>query len=191
MISKRSLCSAEHMQFSNARDEDRRRRIEAEANRFAALLLMPPPLLRHELQQIRRPDVADIVRLAQLFDVSKDALARAYVDYSREAVAIVVIRHGVVARAYRNPKHFPWLAVSRGALVPGESVFHTGATPPADGSVVEQCQTDLWLGEADARKVESLTEQVLHQQNGYALLMLHADLRDEEEQDQPHSSHRW
>jgi hypothetical protein len=31
----------------------------------------------------------------------------------------------------------------------------------------------------------------LHQQSGFALLMLHADIRDEDEEDQPHSGHPW
>jgi hypothetical protein len=42
------------------------------------------------------------------------------------------------------------------------------------------------LGDADARKVASMTEQVLHQQNGFALLMLHAELADEDDEVRPH-----
>jgi hypothetical protein len=37
-----SLCSPQHLGLHNLKEDDRRRRIEAEANRFAALLLMPP-----------------------------------------------------------------------------------------------------------------------------------------------------
>jgi Zn-dependent peptidase ImmA (M78 family) len=185
-----SLCSAEQLRAADQRDHDRGRRMEAEANRFAALLLMPPPVLRAELQKIRRPDVGDIVRLAELFDVSKDALARAYADYTREAVAIIVIHKGRIARSYRNEKNFPWLAVSRGQSVPAESIYHAGqpraAPPPA-----EECDADLWLGEAEARRVASMTEQVLHQQNGFALLMLHAHLVDEDDEEQPHRPARW
>jgi hypothetical protein len=36
-----------------------------------------------------------------------------------------------------------------------------------------------------------MTEQVLHQQNGFALLMLHAELADEEDEDQPRQSRSW
>jgi hypothetical protein len=182
-----SLCSAEHMRAADSRDEDRRRRTEAEANRFAALLLMPPPVLRAELQRIRRPDVADIVRLAKLFDVSKDALARAYTDYSREAVAIVVIRDGKIARFHRNERNFPWITVARGQSVPAASIYHAGLLPGAGAGPVEECEAVLWIGQAAARKVTSMTEQVLHQQNGFALLMLHAELIDEDDEDQP----RW
>lgn len=186
-----SFCSAEHLRTTDTRSEDHRRRTEAEANRFAALLLMPPPVLRRELQQIRRPDVADIVRLAKLFDVSKEALARAYADYSREAVAIIVIRHGLVHRTYRHEKNFPWLAVARGDRVPAGSIFHAGVLASPDLSPVEECEADLWLGEREVRKVESMTEQVLQQQNGFALLMLHAHMRDDDDEDQRLTSDRW
>jgi IrrE N-terminal-like domain len=53
-------------------------RMEVEANEFAALILMPPPLWRAELAKFRDPDLAQIVTLAGLFDVSKEAAARAY-----------------------------------------------------------------------------------------------------------------
>lgn len=186
-----SLCSAEHLRIADPRDQDRSRRTEAEANRFAALLLMPPPVLRAELQRIRRPDVADIVRLAKLFDVSKDALARAYAEYSREAVAIIVIHNGRVARSYRNERNFPRLAISRGQRVPAGSIYYGGALAGAAASSVKECEADLWLGEADARKIGSITEQVLHQQNGFALLMLHADLLDEDDEERSHRATRW
>jgi Zn-dependent peptidase ImmA (M78 family) len=180
-----TLCSAEHLRLADPRDQNRSRRMEAEANRFAGLLLMPPPMLRAELQQIRRPDVADIVRLAKLFDVSKDALARAYSEYTREAVAIIVIHQGRVARSYRKEPNFPWIAVSPGQSVPRGSVYHA-SQPGATASSLSECEADLWLGDADARKVASMTEQVLHQQNGFALLMLHAELADEDDEVRPH-----
>jgi hypothetical protein len=177
---ERSLCSAEHLGIYDMKEQDRRRRMEAEANRFAALLLMPPPLLRAELKAIRRPEVRDIVRLARLFDVSKDAMARAYADYTREAVAVAVIRNGCVLRAYRNAANFPALAVWRGQPVPAgslaEATFQSGQV-----SDVEECEPGLWVREPDHRIVEALTEQVLGQREGFSILMLVAELRDEEE----------
>ena len=86
------LCSATHLSMHNVKHADRRQRMEAEANRFAALLLMPPPTLRAALLQIRSLSLSNIVRLAASFDVSKEAMARACVDYSREAIAVIVAR---------------------------------------------------------------------------------------------------
>ena len=177
---ERSLCSVEHLGIYDTKEDDRRRRMEAEANRFAALLLIPPPVLRAELKAIRRPDVSDVARLAKVFDVSKDAMAQAYADYTREAVAIVVIRSGYVLRAYRNDANFPALAVWRGQPVPAgflaETIFQPGQI-----SAVEECEPGLWVREPEDRTVETLTEQVLGQKQGYSLVMLVAELVDEEE----------
>lgn len=177
---ERALCSTEHLGMHDVKEQDRRRRMEAEANRFAALLLIPPPVLRGELKAIRHPDVSDVVRLAKLFDVSKDAMARAYADYTREPVAIAVIRNGCVLRTYRNAANFPPLAVWRGQPVPSGSL---AATPfqPGQVSSVEECEAAVWIREPEDRTVEALTEQVLGQREGFSLLMLVAELRDEEE----------
>lgn len=175
-----SLCSTEHLGVLDVKEQDRRRRMEGEANRFAALLLIPPPVLRAELNAIRRPDVSDIVRLARLFDVSKDAMARAYADYSRESVAIAVIRNGCVLRTYRNAANFPDLAVWRGQAVPTGSLAEV-VSRPGQVSNVEDCEPGLWVREPDDRTVAALTEQVLGQREGFSLLMLVAELRDEGE----------
>ena len=184
---ERSLCSSEHLSIHDLEEQDRRRRMEAEANRFAALLLIPPPVLRAELKAIRHPDVSDIVRLAKLFDVSKDAMARAYADYTRQAIAIAVIRNGRVLRTYRNVANFPALAVWRGQPVPSGSLAGT-AFQPGQVSNVEECEPQLWVREPDDRTVGALTEQVLGQKEGFSLLMLVAQLRDEEEFE---TRHRW
>lgn len=175
-----SPCSAEHLRMHEVKEQDRRRRMEAEANRFAALLLMPPPMLRAELKVIRHPDLSDVVRLARKFDVSKDAMARAYADYNREAVAIAVISSGRVLRIYRNAGHFPALSVWKGQPVPAGSLA-TASLQPGQISNVEECEPGLWVRDPDDRTVAALTEQALGQRNGYSLLMLVAELRDEEE----------
>lgn len=172
------LCSEEQLHLSDTKDKDHRRRMEAEANRFAASLLMPTKVLTAELRQIRIPQIIDIIRLATLFDVSKGAMARAYVEFSREAVAIVVISSGRVSHHYRNDRKFPWIAVSSGNAVPDESIYHDGPCPPGKITQVEECEPELWLGPSGTRKVEVLTEQVLHQENGFALIMLHAEILD-------------
>lgn len=174
------LCSPDQMRCLDVRDEDRRRRMEAEANRFAAMLLMPPPILRAELRRIRRPEVNDIVRLAELFDVSKDAMARAFVDYSRAAVAIIVVRDGKVLRLYRNERTFPWIEAAVHSRVPGGSLYHERMRCVGKTSEVEECEPELWLGASSARKVEVLTEQVLGQKNDFALIMLHAEMRGDD-----------
>jgi hypothetical protein len=169
---------------------DRRRRMEAEANRFAALLLMPPPALRAALQQIRRLSLGDIVRLAASFDVSKEAMARACVDYSREGIAVIVAREGRVLRGYRRDGLFPWIAVAPGQPVPGGSIG-SNRLPQGSISAIETCEPELWLELRDAMKVAVMTEQVLWQRSGFALILLHAEMRDEDEDETEAVDRRW
>lgn len=174
------LCSADQLRLLDTADRDRRRRMEAQANRFAALLLMPLPLLRAELRSMRSPDVSDIIQLATQFDVSKEAMARAYVEAHRQAVAVLVLRHGKVLRSYRGTDSFPWIDVGLGAAVPAASIAREHDLQPGEASSSEECEPELWLDGRGARRVEVMTEQVLAQGSGCALLLLHAELRDDE-----------
>lgn len=175
------LCTSEQLTLADPREQDHRGKWEVEANQFAAMLLMPPPALRAELHQVRHPDLCDIVRLAGEFDVSKDAMARAVVQYHSAMIAIVVTGNGRVLRHYRRPQRFPWIAVGPLQPVPDGSLLHSARRDKGPVSAVEECEPDIWLGDRDARKVASLTEQVLVQQNGFALILLQAELRDDDE----------
>jgi len=170
------LCSPEQLAMTDPKDADARRRREAEANRFAALLLMPPPLLRAELIKTPSVQIDDLVRLAALFNVSKDAFARAYVECANEAVAVVGIHQGKVRWFYRNERHFPWLVATPGSAVPSGSTLAAQTWHPREVSAIAACAPDAWLSPSGARKVAGLTEQVLGQRDGYALILLRAEL---------------
>ena len=165
--------------------------MEAEANRFAAQLLMPPPLLRAELRKARRPDIAEILRLADHFDVSREALARAYVEQHREALAVVITRHGKALRIYRPAIRFPWMSIGSGDAVPRGSLFHRAVAAGRELSKPEDCEPETWLGERAAAAVSTLSEQVLVQRDGFAMILLHADLRDEDEEAEAERRASW
>ena len=141
---------------------------------------MPPPILREQVRRIRNPDISDIARLAKLFDVSKEAMSRSYVNCSREAVALLVMRKGRVLRCYRNEKHFPWIAIAPRMAVPADSAWHDRRLPPGETGEVVECEPDTWLDATGARKVVSMTEQQLGQDNEFSMLMLVAEMRDED-----------
>lgn len=175
------LCSPADLLRLDTKDQDRRRRMEAEANQFAALLLMPPPMLRSELANAGFPELATFAKLADLFDVSKQAMARQYVAYHREAVAIIQTRDRKVVRTYRDPKKFPWIEIATDQPVPLASALHRARGLPGTVSDIDECDVDLWLSASAARTVASMTEQVLWQRDGFALVMLHADIIDEDD----------
>jgi hypothetical protein len=170
-------CSIDDLRVGDARAHDRWQRIEAEANRFAARLLMPPTRIRAELTS-RQPDLQEIVRLASEFGVSREAMARSYIDAHRETLAVVILRDGLINRTYRG-EGFPWIEPRYGNPAPADSIATGHDLQPGQFSDMEECDPESWLGDYSARKVEVLSEQILAQQNGWATILLHAEMGDD------------
>lgn len=179
-------CSLEDLHRLDQRERDRRKRVEAEANSFAAALLMPEKRLRVESGS-RAPDLREIVRLAREFDVSKEALARAYVDAHRDAIAVIIPCSGRIERIYRDASRFPWVVPRLGNPTPAGSAASELALAPGEISEIDECEPDVWFGDRDGERISALTEQLLGQSGGYAMLLLHAELDDaeREESDEP------
>jgi Zn-dependent peptidase ImmA (M78 family) len=177
----RFLCSREDMLTFSAREQGRRQRMEFEANQFAALLLMPPPILRAELAG-KVPSLDEIIRLARAFAVSKEAMARSYVEYSRCDIAIVRIRNGKVLNAIRS-RDFPRIEPGPGDAVPSDSAWHDTRQVPGVPPPISACEPDTSFSHSDCRSIDALTEQVLHQAGDYAMILLHAEIRDEDDHD--------
>ena len=171
-------CQLDDFHRVNEQEQNWRRRIEAEANRFASALLMPPQRVRGEMG--RTSDLQDIIVLAKKFGVSKEAMARAYVDASREPAAVLILRYGLVARVDRN-SDFPWIDVRIGHRVPSESLA-SATRPAASMSELEECDPAIWLSERDVGRTELLLEQVHGQANGFAMVLLHAEVIDAEDE---------
>ncbi len=169
-------CSHADLRFADTRDKDRHKQVEAEANRFAAQLLMPPKRIRTSLRS-RQPDLAEVVRLAGEFGVSKEAMARSYAEAHRETLAVVIVRKGRIERIYR-PDEFPWIEPRWGDAVPDDSLASDHRLAPGMISEMEECEPETWLSFSGARKVEALSEQLLAQQGGYATVLLHAELAE-------------
>ncbi len=172
MLPGKFLCRREDMRKWDVKSQDRYVRMESEANQFSALLLMPPPRLRVSMKAFRRPDVTDILTLAEQFQVSKEAAARSYVDYHDEPVAVVVIKDGVVLRSYKG-RDFPFITAVQGRRIPFGSNFCNMSQPAAD---MQECRADTWC---DKRGV-TVHEQICLQREGYAFILLWAEVADED-----------
>lgn len=173
-------CTAAQLKIGNSRGLDPRARMEFEANQFAAMLLMPPPILRLQLRQARQPCLPELVRLAKMFDVSKEAMARAFVDHARQSLAVIIVKDGKVVRTYRHERNFPWLDIKRGDRVPADSIWYQRNLLPGDCTDIEECEPETWLSFREASKVDLMTEQAMGQGNGFALILLQAEFRDED-----------
>lgn len=180
----RFLCSLADMYKLLGGELGRRERMEAEANRFAFLILMPPPALRRALAKCNEPDLQHVPQLAREFDVSKEVMAHAYAEYHEEAIALVVAQEGKVLRTYRNRLRFPFIQVQRNAPVPSGSTFYKGRHEPGVAGESVECIPDLWIETKRGERAPTLFEQVYPQRNGFALIMLHLVRPDEDEEEE-------
>jgi len=177
------LCSFTDLNKFDAKEKDRRAKMEVEANRFSSLILMPPPALRRDLGKSSDPSVEQMLSLAKKYDVSKEAMARAYSTYHHEAVAFVVVRDGKVVRVYRNERNFPFVTAARGRPVPERSLFHRKGHKIGAPSDVLSCFPDIWIDVEWGRKAPLLCEQVCLQSDEFALIMLWYQSEEDEEAD--------
>jgi hypothetical protein len=175
-------CTRADMLRQNAKPNDRGGQMEVEANRFSSLILIPPPFLKIELRKRPSPDLQHIPKLAGDFEVSKEAMAHAYAEYHPEPVAIVVTQNGQVLRSYRNRVHFPFIQAKRGDAVPRGSLFHRVKHRQNVASDFAECLPDLWIEVKRGHRAPTLFEQVYSQQKGFALILLHLEQQDEEEE---------
>ena len=176
-------CSRDDMRRWSDKEQSRAIRMEVEANEFAGLLLMPPTLWRKELAKFRDPDLSQIVTLARMFDVSKEAAARAYAKYHEAPVAIVVANNGKIDKIYRDFARFPRFGVAVDAVVPASSLLFRAPKHLTQPSSIVEARPEAWLESDWGKPLPGLYEQIFFQQNGFALIMLWAELLDEEDND--------
>ncbi|WP_308515744.1 ImmA/IrrE family metallo-endopeptidase [Sphingomonas flavescens] len=169
-------CLADDLRLGDAREQDRARRKEAEANKFAAELLMPAAKVKSRFASLE-PDLVEVARLADAFDVSKGAMLRRYIDLHPAELAAVVLQWNRVVAIYR-PNTFPWIEAKIGQLVPVDSIAHAHELAPGSTSEVEECDLETWLNDYSAKNVEVLCEQVAAQQGGFSTVLLLAELAD-------------
>lgn len=177
------LCSLGDMQALSLKEGDKRRQMEVEANRFAGLLLIPPQKLRTDMARFRDPGLEQIVRLATRYEVSKEAMARAFVQYHNQTLAVVLAKDGVILREYRHRK-FPNLTVSRQKPLPGQSLLKRRAHAPGSVSAMDETDAGVWIDVRRGSEAPSLFEQVLVQRSGYSMTLLWLEEQEEEESDE-------
>jgi len=188
----RFLCSREDMNLLSAKENDRRARMEVEANRFASLLLIPPPAFRKALGN-SAPDLGTLVKLASDFKVSKQAMARVYADYHEKLVAIIGIKDSRIVWVAKNRMRFPFIQPGYGDVVPKASLFHRGNHQSNTPSAAAECLPDHWINVTRGTRAPTIYEQIYRQRDGYALLLLELEqVADEDDEDEDRDvERRW
>jgi Zn-dependent peptidase ImmA (M78 family) len=176
------LCSLRDMQRLSGKEGDRRAQMEVEANRFAGLLLIPPPFLRKDLATAKDPNLEHLVRLASRYEVSKEAMARAYVQYREEAIAVVLTKDGQLLRDYRH-RNFPPLTLTRQVALPRQCLLNRAPHQRGVPSAFEETDAGVWIDTRNGQTAPQLYEQVLLQRSGYAMTMLWLESSLEDDQD--------
>jgi Zn-dependent peptidase ImmA (M78 family) len=176
------LCSIDDLRALDPKVADRRKQWEAEANRFASLMLLPPPRFRKDANVSKEPSLSDILALAERYNVSKEVAGRAYVDYRAEPVALVLTHNGRVLRSYRRKIDFPFLSVEWGAPVPGRSLLMRKRHAPAAVSEPDETDAGVWIEVERGVRAPNLYEQVYVQRGGYALVLLTLEQQDEDDE---------
>jgi Zn-dependent peptidase ImmA (M78 family) len=188
--SGRFLCSRADMMRLSARENDRRARMEVEANRFSSLMLIPPPALRITLRNCREPDLLHIAQLSRKFEVSKQAMARAYAEHHPETIAIVVVESGKVLWSYRDRVRFPFIPVGNGDAVPAGSLYFRGKHDRGVPSDMKETEPGNWIEVKRGERAPTLFEQVYLQQRGFALILLQLVKPDDEDEEEERSLER-
>lgn len=163
-------------------------RMEVEANEFSGLLLMPPPLWKRECAKFQDPNLSQVIQLAKLFDVSKEAAARSYAQYHDQLVTTIVTKDGMIDKIYRNVTRFPKFCIRTGDAVPPSSILFRAARQTDHPTELVEARPEFWLESEWGKRLPALYEQVAFQNGGFALLMLWAEVEEEEEKDDNRTS---
>lgn len=176
------LCSQEDMLKLPDAEQKQRYRMEIEANLFASRLLIPLHLLRKDSAKERYPTLVQVIELAARYNVSKEAMCRAYVGVRDEPTAVMVCLNGKVLRVYRN-NLFPFLTTSHDQNIPSQSAFYKGGFNPHEPSEIIDVDAGVWIDVIRGKKSPNFYEQFCILGKGYSLVMLSLDNDEDDEYD--------
>lgn len=141
-------------------------RQEAEANQFAAEILIPFERVKRRLNA--EPDLEHVLSISHEFGVSKEAAARHYASRNGDTVAILFIKDGSLRYTVRS-KEFPWVKILRGQAVPY-------VPKPRPGSKASDVDDDEILNWVDLPRRHQfggeIKVQALYQDNGFGMVLL-------------------
>lgn len=91
-------------------------------------------------------------------------------------------------RAYRSTT-MPWLSVRHGERAPHHSLLNNTLLTVGTLTETEDVLPSDWFDDKSTRLALGLTEQILIQREGFAMQLLHAELREHDEQEE--LGERW
>lgn len=173
-------CSKADMAIREA-GQDRARRMEMEANRFSAGMLMPLVRFKPDMRDLGAPSLEHVFTLAERYDMSKEATALHYVLNQDAVCAVVISKDEIVKRIYK-PRRFPFIDVRIGTCLPATSLgARLAAARQTDWDDVG---SGVWLSAELGSRYLSLQEQAYRLHGGWLMtLLIHPGDEDEDEDD--------
>lgn len=172
-------CSEEDMRAQSSSQIDRAKRMEIEANRFSAQLLMPLASFRRDIRNRGDASLEVIIELAGRYDISKESTARRYVEMHDEPCAAIISRHGKIKRIYRH-ELFPFIEPGFGSPLPQGSLSAQEKECPGAISSWNEADAAEWLPSGRGDELPVVYEQVHYQADGYRLTLLTAEIDEDE-----------
>jgi len=174
-------CTASDLRESRRGDDHQRR--EAEANRFAAGLLMPKPWFSRDMNRLGDADVAHVQVLAKRYGTSLEATSNRYCELTDDICAFVFAKDGVI-RYVRPTSNFPRLSVRTGDPLPPDCAsLRAPAAPLRVATEWSELDGSVWLQTERGVRPPKVLEQTMRQSNGYQISLLFVP-REEAEKDE-------
>jgi hypothetical protein len=166
-------CTTQDMRVKLDASLAARPKMEAEANAFAAEILMPRVLFSADLHKIVEPGLEHVCELARSYKTSQIATARRFINLHGDARALVVSKDALIDQIYRA-NGFPYVDLNRGQPLPHKSLTATYEGQLDDCSNTELANCSHWIS-SELRRGAELFEQVLVQGKGYRITLLSVD----------------
>jgi len=175
-------CSSDSMSRIRATEGDFPAKMEVEANRFSAELLLPKTHFQKDLRRMRHIEIEHIPQLSTKYNMSKDAVARRYTQLQDEPCAIVISRNKKFLRAYRHPD-FPFIEFNKDAELPWQSCAASFSGDAGNISDWNEVDAGVWT-DVDKHSFSVIAEQTLVQSNGFRMTILTFDDEELEDDDE-------
>lgn len=174
------MCTASDMcRPASFKTKDRATRMEVEANRFAANMIMPAVPFRRDLSQSAGSDIALLLQLCGRYDTSKEATARRFCELIDTPSATVFSKDGRFLYAIRSDE-FPFIAMRHNQPLAQKTL--SACFKGVEGDVSDMDTVDgCWWINTDPYCNGQIFEQTLLQADGYRLTLLQLDREDIEE----------
>jgi Zn-dependent peptidase ImmA (M78 family) len=150
--------------------------IEAEANVFSSLLLMPPQLLTKRGLLDSSPNVNNIIQLKDMLDISFQACANNYINMHGDYLAVIYSHNSIIHYGLNSDANPLWLNADKRKELPRGCHTSTVDLSKYHSTSSDEVDTELWFGSNNNFEYpETLIEETYIQENGWAATLLWID----------------